>query len=102
MAALERTPEEVETSSRGVSTQIQGLLEARGRVVEVVKSYIPEVTIYTIDCGDLKIKFDIHSKLLKLKQNDEVSVVIGKELPEFRRGVDFLAWGYVISLKRGE
>ena len=76
-----------------------GFLEARGRVTEVSKSLIPQVTIYSVDCGDIRFKFDMHSKLLKVKQGDEVVVTISKEAPEYDKGVDLVMWGYVLSVK---
>ncbi|MCX8208352.1 MAG: DNA-directed RNA polymerase subunit G [Sulfolobales archaeon] len=102
MVAHEKSLEEAGVRSEGTGFQTRGFLEVRCRVVEVAKSYIPEVVLYTVDCGDVKMKFDIHSKLLKLKRDDEVTVSISRDAPEFRKGVDLLAWGYVMSLKRGE
>ncbi len=74
-------------------------LEIVGKVSEVTKSYIPNVMIYTVDCGDVKVRFDAHSKLLRLKQGDSVTISISKELPPYNKGVDLVMWGYVISVK---
>jgi len=83
-------------------SQASGCLEVKGRVTEVTKSHIPNVTVYSIDCGDIKVRFDVQSKLVRLKSGDEVVVTISKHTPNYERGVDFVAWGYVISLKQGE
>lgn len=74
-------------------------LEIVGKVSEVTKSYIPNVMIYTVDCGDIKVRFDAHSRLLRLKQGDSVAISISKELPPYNKGVDLVMWGYVISVK---
>ncbi|MEM1935645.1 MAG: DNA-directed RNA polymerase subunit G [Sulfolobales archaeon] len=89
-------------SEKVPNSRTSGHLEVRGRITEVAKSLIPNVTIYTIDCGDVKIKFDVQSKLVRLKSGDEVVITISKHLPNYEKGVDFVAWGYVMSLKQGE
>jgi len=74
-------------------------LELRGRVAEVSKSLIPRVVIYSVDCGDVRIRFDTLSDLLKLNVGDEVTITVGKEKPDYVRGEDYVAWGYVVSLR---
>ncbi len=74
----------------------------RGRVAEVAKSMIPGVTIYRVECEGARIRFDANSKLLRLKPGDEVVITVSKEAPQFKKGVDYVAWGYVVSLKRGD
>lgn len=82
--------------------QAQGFLEVRGKVTEATRSLIPNVTIYTVDCGNIKMKFDMHNKLLRFSPGEEVVITISKTAPTYDEGVDFVAWGYVISLKPGE
>jgi len=77
-------------------------LELRGRVTEVSKSIIPRVVIYSVDCGDLKMRFDSLSDLLRLNTGDEVVITISKEKPDYVKGEDYVAWGYVISLRSGD
>lgn len=103
MGALgDRSAAHPASSGESRVTQTAGFLEVRGKVIEVVKSLIPNITIYSVDCGDVKIRFDVHSKLLRLKSGDEVVITISKDVPAYEKGVDFIAWGYVISLKHGE
>ncbi len=77
-------------------------MELRGRVTEVSKSVIPRVVIYSVDCGDLKVRFDSLLDLLRLNTGDEVVITISKERPDYVKGEDYVAWGYVISLRSGD
>jgi len=77
-------------------------LELRGRVTEVSKSVIPRVVIYSVDCGDLKVRFDSLLDLLKLNTGDEVVITVSKEKPDYVKGEDYVAWGYVVSLRSGD
>lgn len=102
MSALDQSMGSPVGGEKTLYSRTSGYLEVRGKVTEVAKSLIPNVTIYSIDCGDIKIKFDVQSKLVRLSSGDEVVVTISKNMPNYERGVDFVAWGYVISLKQGE
>ncbi len=86
----------------GEAGRSRGFLEARGKVVEVVKSMIPGVTVYRVECGDLRVRFDANNKLLRLEPGDEVTITVSGDPPPYRKGVDYVAWGYVLSLKRGD
>lgn len=84
------------------SVQDSKSLELRGRVTEVSKSLIPRVVIYSVDCGDVKVRFDTLSDLLKLNTGDEVAITVSKEKPDYVKGEDYVAWGYVVSLRSGD
>jgi hypothetical protein len=86
----------------GNHPEVLGRLEVVGKVSEVTRSYIPNVMIYTVDCGGVKVRFDAHSRLLRLKPGDAVAISISKELPSYNKGVDFVMWGYVISVKNDD
>jgi hypothetical protein len=81
------------------AVQSPSYLELRGRVTEVSKSLIPRIVIYSVDCGDVKVRFDALSELLKLNTGDEVAITVSKEKPNYSKGVDYVAWGYVVSLR---
>ncbi len=68
---------------------------------EVQRSYIPNIYLWTLNCGDVTIKMDIHRLVAPFRQGDSVEVEISKSLPEFTKGKDFAARGYVIT-KRSE
>jgi hypothetical protein len=82
--------------------QSPSYLELRGRVTEVSKSLIPRIVIYSVDCGDVKVRFDALSELLKLNTGDEVAITVSKEKPNYSKGVDYVAWGYVVSLRSSD
>ena len=84
------------------SVQDSKSLELRGRVTEVSKSLIPRVVIYSVDCGDVKVRFDTLSDLLKLNTGDEVAITVSKEKPDYVKGEDYVAWGYGVSLRSGD
>jgi hypothetical protein len=85
-----------------VAVQSPSYLELRGRVTEVSKSLIPRVVIYSVDCGDVRVRFDALSELLRLNTGDEVVITVGKEKPNYTKGVDYVAWGYVVGLRSGD
>ncbi|MCC6014149.1 MAG: DNA-directed RNA polymerase subunit G [Desulfurococcaceae archaeon] len=82
--------------------QSPSYLELRGRVTEVSKSLIPRVVIYSVDCGDVRVRFDALSELLRLNTGDEVVITVSKEKPNYTKGVDYVAWGYVVGLRSGD
>jgi hypothetical protein len=84
------------------AVQSPSYLELRGRVTEVSKSLIPRIVIYSVDCGDVKVRFDALSELLKLNTGDEVAITVSKEKPNYSKGVDYVAWGYVVSLRSSD
>jgi len=85
-----------------VAVQSPSYLELRGRVTEVSKSLIPRVVIYSVDCGDVRVRFDALSELLRLNTGDEVVITVSKEKPNYTKGVDYVAWGYVVGLRSGD
>jgi len=77
-----------------------GLIEAKGVIKKIERSVIPKVYILTIDCGDAVIKLDLVKDVLLFNEGDKVDIVISRDLPQFREGVDLVIWGYVLSKKK--
>lgn len=102
MSALDQGVGHLADRKEGRDVRVSGFLEVRGKVTNATRSLIPNISIYSVDCGDVKLKFDVHSKLVRLRPGDEIVITISKETPTYERGTDFVAWGYVISIKHGE
>jgi len=77
------------------------VLRLRCNIASVERSYIPNILIWELSCGDVSIKMDIHKLIAIFRKGDNVEVTISKTLPDYRKGEDIVARGYVIT-KRDE
>ena len=68
-------------------------------VKDMQRSYIPNVYIAEMDCGDVHIKMDIHEEVRTFDPGDDVAVVISKEVPSYKEGADYVATGYVVTFR---
>jgi len=68
---------------------------------DVRRSYIPNIYIWSLSCGDVAIEMDIHRIVAIFRKGDKLEVEISETLPPFEKGKDFAAQGYVIT-KRSE
>lgn len=77
------------------------MLSVRGRVVEVKRAIIPSTYIAEIRVKGkpMTIYLDLLEDVYMLSKGDDVSVVISRELPEYKEGEDFVARGKVFSIK---
>jgi hypothetical protein len=72
-------------------------LVLRCSVVNVEDSRIFGVKILTMECDKANIKMDIHKDLNPIEKGEKVNVGIYKFIPQYVKGVDFVAHGYVIT-----
>ena len=64
---------------------------------EVKRSYIPNIYLWELECENVRIEMDIHRLVAPFRKGDEVEVEIANQLPNFVKGRDFAARGYVIT-----
>lgn len=74
-------------------------ISVKCNVKDMQRSYIPNVHIAEMDCGDVHIKMDIHEEVRTFNPGDNVAVVISKDMPSYREGVDYVANGYVVAFR---
>ena len=77
-------------------------IELKCSVKDLQRSYVPNVYIAEMSCGNVHVKMDIHEEVRVFDQGDTVMFTLSKELPEFHEGRDFVATGYVVSFKEAE
>jgi len=72
-------------------------------VEELERSRLPSIEIAKLRCGsDVTIKMDIHRDVLTFNKGDTVDVIISKSEPNYTKGKDFLARGFVVTFKERE
>ncbi|HIP57421.1 MAG TPA: hypothetical protein EYH02_05075 [Ignisphaera aggregans] len=72
-------------------------IKLRCKVVDVTRSYIPNIYILDLDCDRAYIKMDMHRLVMIVDKGDSTEINICKSLPVYEEGKDFLARGYVIT-----
>ena len=79
------------------------VVEFEGVVTEVRPGEVPGILVAKIESDDRKLTatVDMHVKVRFADENDRVRVTISTELPEFVKGVDFVARGvpFYVSLE---
>lgn len=75
-------------------------VELKCSVSDVEDSYIPGVKIITMQCDRGQIKMDIHRDLNPVEKGGTINVGIYKYKPDYVKGVDFVAHGYVVTKRR--
>ncbi len=78
------------------------VIELEGKVVKLEKSLIPNVVIANVECSSCFVKFDLTKQLLVFEEGDVIKLTISKEKPEYEFGKDFVGWGHVVGIKKGE
>lgn len=75
-------------------------IEFKCNVTNVENSYIPGVKILSMECGKTLIKIDIHKDLSLAEKGDTINLGLYKSVPQYAKGIDFVAHGYVIAKRR--
>lgn len=78
------------------------ILEDRVVVRNIKSSLIPKILIIDLEGARSSVSMDLHKEVFTVREGEELELVIGKELPEHREGVDFCARGMVAGLKKDD
>ena len=71
-------------------------------VKSIKKSLVPRVLIIDLEGSKSSVTMDLHKDVFNVKEGEVLNLVIGKELPEYKDGIDFCARGVVAGHKIDE
>jgi len=78
------------------------ILEDQVIVKSTRKSLVPKVLIVDLEGSKSSVTMDLHREVFTVKEGEILNLVIGKELPQYKDGVDFCARGIVAGIKKDE
>ncbi|MGC9010416.1 MAG: DNA-directed RNA polymerase subunit G [Sulfolobales archaeon] len=78
------------------------ILEDQVIVKNIRKSLVPKILIVDLEGSKSSVTMDLHKEVFIVKEGETLNLVMGKELPQYKDGVDFCARGVVAGIKKDE
>jgi len=78
------------------------ILEDQVIVKNIRKSLVPKVLIVDLEGSKSSVTMDLHKEIFTVKEGEALNLVMGKELPQYKDGVDFCARGVVAGIKKDD
>jgi len=77
------------------------IVEFKGKVESIKPGEIPKILIANIISNDntYNIIMDVHEEVKTIDEGDNVEVIISKNLPEYKKGIDFVAKATAFLIK---
>ncbi|OYT46870.1 MAG: hypothetical protein B6U85_06805 [Desulfurococcales archaeon ex4484_42] len=84
----------------GKSVISEGIINFVGKITNISRSVIPNVSIIEISGPNISMKMDLVKDLWRVKVGDKVEVLITREKPSFEKGKDFVAHGHIVTKRK--